>query len=111
MHRTAAHRIVPILGMLLFVLAVAAPGARVEAAPPASTEPPITANDFFPEQRDVTDCIGVLERPGCGSESRGGWRQVLVFGLIAVGLVVVFTKITIEVRRNRSPGPDETSGD
>jgi hypothetical protein len=76
-----------------------AQAASIAAAPPDTSPPPVTANEFFPEQRDVTDCIGVLERPGCGSESRGGWRQLLVFGVIAVGLVVVFGKITIEVRR------------
>jgi hypothetical protein len=79
-------------------------GATVPTEP---TEPPVTANDFFPEQRDVTDCIGVLERPGCGSEGRGGWRQALVFGLIAAGLIVVFTKVVMGVRRGRSPDPDD----
>jgi hypothetical protein len=98
-----------ILGVLLVVVALAGAGrvADVEATAPPSTEPPVTANDFFPEQRDVTDCIGVLERPGCGSESRGGWRQTLVFGLIAAGLIVVFTKIVIGVQRGRTRDPDD----
>jgi hypothetical protein len=77
------------------------------------TEPPATTDDFFPEERDVTDCIGVLERPGCGNKNRGGWRQLLVFGVIAAGLIVVFTKITIEVRRGRAgttPDADDRPG-
>ena len=77
------------------------------------TEPPATTDDFFPEERDVTDCIGVLERPGCGNKNRGGWRQLLVFGLIAAGLTVLFTKITIEVRRGRAgtaPDADDDPG-
>jgi hypothetical protein len=82
--------------------------AAADAFAPTSTEPPVTANEFFPEQGNVTDCIGVLERPGCGSENRGGWRQVLVFGLVAAGLIVIFTKIVIGVRRGRASDQDES---
>ena len=84
--------------------------STADAAAPTSTstEPPVTANEFFPEQGNVTDCIGVLERPGCGSENRGGWRQVLVFGLVAAGLIVIFTKIVIGVRRGHASDQDES---
>lgn len=68
---------------------------------PIVSRPPITANDFFPEERDVTDCIGVLERPGCGNENRGGWRQFAVLGALTLGLVIVFGNIARGVRRNR----------
>lgn len=68
---------------------------------PIVVRPPITANDFLPEERDVTDCIGVLERPGCGNENRGGWRQFAVLGALTLGLVVVFGNIARGVRRNR----------
>lgn len=71
-----------------------------DGAPPV-TAPTVTANEFLPENADVTDCIGALERPGCGSESRGGWRQTLVFGLMAAGLVLVFGRVAVAVRRSR----------
>lgn len=71
------------------------------AAPPPSDEPPVTANPFLPEQQNVGDCIGALERPGCGSEERGGWRQTLVFAIMGVGLVFVFAMVAREVRRSR----------
>ena len=64
-------------------------------------EPPTTANDFFPEERDVTDCLGTVERPGCGSKARGGWRQTLVFIAMFIGLLVVFGRVAIGVSRNR----------
>ena len=77
--------------------------APVESNPVATTpnitRPPISANDFIPDDRDLTSCIGVLERPGCGSESRGGWRQTLVFGALFLGLVVVFGNIIHGVRK------------
>ena len=79
--------------------------APVEETPPAETvpvstdvpvdtlRPPITANEFFPEDRDLTSCIGVLERPGCGSEERGGWRQGLILLAVVGGLTVVFGNV------------------
>jgi hypothetical protein len=120
-NRTTARRILPILAALLIaMLAIVDPsGVEATGAGPTGvevtdpTEPPATTDDFFPEDRDVTECIGVLERPGCGNKNRGGWRQLLVFGLIAAGLTVVFTKITIEVRRGRAgtaPDSDDDPG-
>lgn len=83
-----------------------APPSTVETTLPPNTQPntqpPISANDFIPDERDLTSCIGVLERPGCGSESRGGWRQTLVFGALFVGLVIVFGNVARGVhKRNR----------
>ncbi len=69
------------------------------APTPPETRPPISANDFIPDDRDLTSCIGVLERPGCGSESRGGWRQTLVFGALFVGLVFIFGNVARGVRK------------
>lgn len=61
---------------------------------PVDTEPPAdTVNPFFPDQQNVTDCIGLVERPGCGSESRGGWHQYLVAIAVGVGLLLVFGRV------------------
>ena len=92
------------------VAAIEAPAgiaSTIAASTPASTpsttlrpeRPPISANDFIPEDRDLTSCIGVLERPGCGSESRGGWRQTLVFVVLFVGLAIVFGNVVRGVRK------------
>ena len=77
------------------------PSEPVATTPPVETRPPITANDFIPEERDLTSCIGVLERPGCGSESRGGWHQTLTLVAIFGGLAIVFGNVILGVRRNR----------
>jgi len=52
----------------------------------------------FPLEGNVSDCIGLLPKPGCGIEptqagDRGGGLQFAVFGLIVVGLVVIFTTV------------------
>jgi hypothetical protein len=73
----------------------------VERSPDDPDRPPVTANDFLPEERNLSDCVGALERPGCGSEARGGWRQTLVFLVVAAGLALVFGRIAWSARRSR----------
>lgn len=65
------------------------------------TVPVDTANPFLPEQRDLTECIGLLQRPGCGSEARGGLGQTLVAILMIGGLVLIFGRVAWGLRRNR----------
>ncbi len=59
------------------------------------------ANPFLPESRDLSDCVGTLERPGCGSESRGGWHQNAVAIVMIAGLLFVFGRIAWGVRRGQ----------
>ena len=75
-----------------------APGDGDEVAPP----PGGTVTDFYPEQEDLSDCIGLVERPGCGSDARGGWRQGLVFAVVVVGLGLIAWRIVVAARRGRS---------
>jgi len=58
----------------------------------------------YPLEGDIDACIGLLQRPGCGIEptqagDRGGAMQVAVFGLILVGLVVIFGVVFRNVLR------------
>ncbi len=85
-----------------FVLVFAGPGAvsAAEGEPPSTVvSPESTVNDFIPEDQNLSDCLGALERPGCGSESRGGWRQTLTFSVMALGLVVVFGRVFWSARK------------
>lgn len=94
-----------LLVLAIMVLAVLpGPVARADAGDPDVT-PSTTINEFFPESNNVTDCIGALERPGCGNENRGGWRQSLLFFVMVGGLAVVFGRIAYSVTRNRRAGP------
>jgi hypothetical protein len=65
----------------------------------AAAPPPVTVNEFIPEDRDLSDCLSAVPKPGCGSEARGGWRQGVVFGLVAVGMIAIGTRIAVAVRR------------
>jgi hypothetical protein len=93
----------------------------VPAATPDPTEPPpVTYNEFLPEDRNLSECISALPRPGCGSEARGGWRQGLVLLAILGGLAVIAWRVIVSSRRARlttprTPGatsaPDAPGGD
>ncbi len=76
-----------------------APTLVTDTTAPRITRPPISANDFIPENQDLTTCIGVLERPGCGSESRGGWHQKFVLIALVGGLAVIFGNVVRGVRK------------
>ena len=95
-------RLVALLLALLLVLP--ASGRPVAAStdeepPPTVESPATTVNEFLPEEQNLSDCIGALERPGCGSKARGGWRQTLTFTVMAAGLVLVFGRIFWAARK------------
>ena len=77
--------------------------AEVDAT--TSDDPTTTTSVYvYPLEGDVDDCIGLLPKPGCGYEptqagDRGGALQFAVFGLIIVGVVVVFSVVFRNVIR------------
>ena len=73
--------------------------------------PPDTVSDFYPDANDLSNCLGLVEKPGCGSSSRGGWRQTAVFALLAVGLGIVIWRITVGLRANRIVRSDSATGE
>jgi hypothetical protein len=109
-NRRSGPWFVRILFALALVVVPFAPRAA-SATSPDPTVPPTTlptdeivideANPFLPENRDLTDCIGTLQRPGCGSEARGGWHQNAVAIVMIGGLALVFGRIAWGVRRGQ----------
>ncbi len=62
-------------------------------------------SDFeYDLENEPSQCIGLLPKPGCGTEpeqagDRGGGLQFAVFGLIIIGLAVIFTVVFRQVIR------------
>lgn len=81
-------------------------GAATAAADtePPRTPPPVTVNEFLPQERGLGDCISAIPRPGCGSEARGGWRQTVVFLAVVGGLSIIAWRIVGAARRGNAPG-------
>lgn len=111
MNRRSGPWFVRILFALTLAVGLLAPQVALPtsatAPQPEPTTPPTTelvideANPFLPENRDLTDCIGMLQRPGCGSEARGGWHQNLVAIVMVAGLLIVFGRVAWGVRRGQ----------
>ena len=96
----------------MLVGGVLSPQVGQATVPPVEpTAPPTTvpaddivideANPFLPENRNLTECIGMLQRPGCGSEARGGWHQNAVAIVMVAGLLLVFGRIGWGLRRSQ----------
>ncbi len=110
-----------LLGGLLSAQPVSASAPPVEPGSPDATVPAATvpddeivideANPFLPENRDLSECIGMLQRPGCGSEARGGWHQDLVAIVMVTGLLIVFGRVAWAVRRSQKTAAASTSPD
>jgi len=67
-----------------------------------SQQPPDT-NDFMDLERDVTSCISSNPLPGCGRQptspgDRGGWQQLLLFGILVTGMTIIFWRVYLAVR-------------
>jgi hypothetical protein len=61
--------------------------------------PTVTANEFIPEDRDLSECISALPKPDCGSDARGGWRQAVVLALVLAGTAGIGIRIALAIRR------------
>ena len=83
----------------------AAPAMESSLETPADDEPPApsdTVTEFFPESANLSDCVGLVEKPGCGSGSRGGWHQTLVFIALFGGLGVILWRVARGISANRA---------
>ena len=72
-------------------------GVSVEAgdAPAPASE----INVFTPEDANVSSCVGTMERPDCGSKSKGGWRMYLTFAVLMSGMGFIGWRIARSVRQ------------
>lgn len=96
------------LAVAIALLTLVGPASTaVASVDPDDPPPTATVNEFLPQDRNLGDCLGAVERPGCGSEARGGWRQTLVFVAIVGGLGVIAWRVVAGARRAR---PDQSVG-
>jgi hypothetical protein len=55
-------------------------------------------NVFLPEG-NLSDCVGTVERPNCGSSAKGGTGTYLTLGVLVLGLAFIFWRISIGIRK------------
>lgn len=94
-------------------LSVGSPaGATV---PPGGDDTPPVTNDFMDLERDVSDCISAMPKPGCGREptssgDRGGWQQLLLFGVLMLGMAGIGVRVAHSVRARDRASTGEKIG-
>jgi hypothetical protein len=69
--------------------------------------PVSTENVFMPEHRDLSECVSSLPKPDCGSEARGDWPQMALFGVLVAALVFIGWRI-VRTTRKRPRTADDT---
>ena len=88
--------------VLAIALTAAAPSAHAVATAPPVSEPtttePVVTNDLIPDNNNITDCVGTVQRPNCGSKARADGHTYLVFLALAAGLVFIGWRIARGVR-------------
>ncbi len=57
----------------------------------------VGSNDFIPD-KNLSDCVGTLERPNCGSSAKGGRGTYLTFLVLILGLAFIFWRIARGVK-------------
>jgi len=98
MASTVARRLLPAVLVLAFLGACSGENPYQSTAT-AETSPALTGdNQFLPVRENASDCIGLVERPDCGSESKGGWRLNLTFGVLLAGMSFIGWRVVRGVR-------------
>lgn len=67
--------------------------------------PVSTINEFIPEDRDLTECISAVPKPGCGSEARTSWEQGALLVVLVVALAFIAWRVIRAARRRSAAGP------
>jgi hypothetical protein len=57
----------------------------------------IAANEFIPDE-NIGSCVGLVERPNCGSKDKGGWRMYLTFAVLLSGMAFIGWRIARSVK-------------
>ncbi|MDP2289639.1 MAG: hypothetical protein Q8M22_00525 [Actinomycetota bacterium] len=73
-------------------------------------------NEFLPDE-NLSSCVGTVQRPDCGSKSKGGWRMYLTFAVLMSGMGFIGWRITRSVRARDAvmnqvdePAPEPVAG-
>lgn len=87
----------------VFAVAMPAAGARAATTPPPASDAPVTIQTTPPLERDLSECLSALPKPGCGhapeqAGDRGGWLQWTLFGMMICGLVFIGWRVVAGVR-------------
>jgi hypothetical protein len=86
---------------LAVVLAAGGAGSHATTSIPPDGEPITTVT--LADERNLSECISALPRPGCRTSNRSDGMQLAVLGVMAGGIAIIAWRITRSIRiRDRS---------
>jgi hypothetical protein len=91
-----------VLTCTLATLVAASPASALDGAATAHVTVGDTLpepNPFIPEDRNLSDCLSSIPKPGCGSEARGGPLQLATFGILMAGMAFIGWRVFRAVKR------------
>ena len=60
---------------------------------------PTTVNDLIPTDQNLTDCVGTLEKPNCGSNRKNDVHMYMTFGVLMGGMALIGWRIAVAIRK------------
>jgi hypothetical protein len=60
---------------------------------------PTTDNVFIPANQNLSDCVGTLERPNCGSASKSDVNMYITFAVLMAGMAAIGWRLTVAIRK------------
>ena len=58
-----------------------------------------TDNDLVPQDQNLSDCVGTLERPDCGAPKKSDLNMYLTFGVLMAGMGFIGWRIFASIRK------------
>ena len=71
--------------------------AVVDTVVDTTVDTGIATNEFIPEE-NIGSCVGLVERPNCGSKDKGGWRMYLTLAVLMSGMAFIGWRIARSVK-------------
>ena len=96
------RRVVPVVCSLTLFAGCSGPNPYQAAASASSTTVADVGtgvgNNVYVPDKNLSDCVGTLERPNCGSTAKGGRGTYLTFLALILGLAFIFWRIARGVK-------------
>ena len=96
---TSRPRLLLVLAVALGTLVVGGCGSAAGRDATPAVAPATTDNDFIPADQNLTDCVGTLERPDCGSASKSDVNMYLTFGVLMTGMALIGWRLVVAIRK------------
>jgi hypothetical protein len=60
---------------------------------------PTTDNVFIPADQNLSDCVGTMERPNCGSASKSDVNMYITFAVLIAAMAGIGWRLTVAIRK------------